>query len=180
MNNKIVLSLLIICILISVTGCGKSASNNDSFTVESNNKKVSTEFKFDNKTFNFNKDASFKGVKFKYDENLKKTEETKSVSLKYGENLKNVGYAFWVSITVYENRTKDDIFGMPKEGEYEIKKVNNISWMNYTKKVDWTTTIVYAIEKNNNVYIINVIKNNETDVDVDQLAEVFINSVTID
>lgn len=69
---------------------------------------------------------------------------------------------------------------MPKEGEYEIKKVNNISWMNYTKKVDWTTTIVYAIEKNNNVYIINVIKNNETDVDVEQLSEVFINSVTID
>ena len=164
MKKKLVIGLLAIVAFFIITGCD-------------DNKQVSKDFKFNDETFKFNKKETFKEFSYNTAEQLIKDEGSKTLSLKYGKDYENVKYAFNITLTVYENRKASDIEGIPTETN--TKEVNGISWKNYSKTADWTSTIFYVTEKNNNVYIINIIKNNKTDVDLDNLAEVFINGVTL-
>ena len=65
----------------------------------------------------------------------------------------------------------------------EDKKINGIEWkkiqVDGTVDQKETTSVIYATEKNSKVYIVNGIIFKESNVDINGLVDVFINTVTI-
>ena len=169
---KKALYLLLVLMLICVSGCGKKTKEES--------KEITNEFKIRNITFKFDKDGTFNDFSYKYSSKIKLNESEKTTYLTYeNDDIVNGKFVFRISLYSKENTNIKTIFNESKYNNYKTKKINNITWNVYVSDVDNVKTLIFATEKNNNVYITNIAIYKKSEVDLDNLADVFMNGVSI-
>ena len=191
MQKKIFLiSVLIIMLctgLFILTGCGKNTKNNGNNTSETNSTENNSPKAKDNntvtigdKTFKFDKEANFKDFSYKNADGLEPDESQMAVYLDYKNNdIYNGKFVFRIAMSYKENMSLKDVENQYKEKSYESKEINGLNWINYKSNNNNTDTIVYIAEKNNNLYVVNIGKYEDCNIDINSLAEAFMSGVTI-
>ena len=191
MKKKIFLiSVLIIMLctgLFILTGCGKNTKNNGNNTSETNSTENNSPKAKDNntvtigdKTFKFDKEANFKDFSYKNADGLEPDESQMAVYLDYKNNdIYNGKFVFRIAMSYKENMSLKDVENQYKEKSYESKEINGLNWINYKSNNNNTDTIVYIAEKNNNLYVVNIGKYEDCNIDINSLAEAFMSGVTI-
>lgn len=66
-----------------------------------------------------------------------------------------------------------------KDDTHDNKTVNGIEWNVYDLRTNEIPTMCYATEKDGIVYVVNVGAYADTNIDVKNLTEVFMNGVTL-
>ena len=191
MKKKIFLiSVLIIMLctgLFILTGCGKNTKNNGNNSSETNSTennspkaKDNNTVTIGNKTFKFDKEANFKDFSYKNADGLEPDESQMAVYLDYKNNdIYNGKFVFRIAMSYKENMSLKDVENQYKEKSYESKEINGLNWINYKSNNNNTDTIVYKAEKNNNLYVVNIGKYEDCNIDINSLAEAFMSGVTI-
>ena len=191
MKKKIFLiSVLIIMLctgLFILTGCGKNTKNNENNSSETNSTennspkaKDNNTVTIGNKTFKFDKEANFKDFSYKNADGLEPDESQMAVYLDYKNNdIYNGKFVFRIAMSYKENMSLKDVENQYKEKSYESKEINGLNWINYKSNNNNTDTIVYIAEKNNNLYVVNIGKYEDCNIDINSLAEAFMSGVTI-
>ena len=191
MKKKIFLiSVLIIMLctgLFILTGCGKNTKNNGNNSSETNSTENNSPKAKDNntvtigdKTFKFDKEANFKDFSYKNADGLEPDESQMAVYLDYKNNdIYNGKFVFRIAMSYKENMSLKDVENQYKEKSYESKEINGLNWINYKSNNNNTDTIVYIAEKNNNLYVVNIGKYEDCNIDINSLAEAFMSGVTI-
>lgn len=174
MKKIIIFSLLSVLLLFILTGCGNNegALNRE---VSINN---SNEFTVENTSFVFNVDSSFHDFIYKNAEGLEPDESKYACYLTYeNKEIYNGRFVFRIVMDFQENKTLNDVTDLPKD--LKNKNINNISWKTYTSNNDKASTIVFVTEKNNNLYVVNVMKYKDANVDINSLSNVFMNGLVL-
>ena len=186
--KKITAIILIVLILIGglfiLTGCG---NNENGGIVESNklsnnnsSKSVTNEFSIGDKNFKFDKETTFNDFSYKNANGLELDESKMAVYLDYKNNdIYDGKYVFRIAMLYKENMSLDDVADQYEGKSYESKRINEFNWITYESNNNNIDTIVYMTEKNNNLYIVNIGKYENCNIDINALAEVFMNGVTI-
>lgn len=174
MKKRVFSVLLVMVLLFSITGCGSNNSN-------SSQKNISNKFEVKDVSFTFDKDAEFHDYKYKTADGIVPEESQKAVYLTYRNNEIYDGlYVFRIVLSYSENTSLKDLESIPAESETQKVSINGVSWNKYVnEKSKNMKVIAYFMERNNTVYVVNIGKYNDADVDVDKLADVFMNGVTI-
>ena len=182
---SILIALMLIVGLIVLTGCGnnKTEGQTESNTSSNNNsnKSVTNEFSIGDKTLKFDKETTFKNFNYKNAEELEPDESQQAVYLDYeNKDIYDGRFVFRISLLYSDETTLKEFL----QGNKTVsKKINGINWstltLNNTADNKDTTSVVYATEKDGVVYIGMVQIFNESNVDAEALAEVFMNGVTI-
>ena len=176
MKKKLLLIIIVIVSLITITGCKKTNSSN----TKKNNNKVSNEFKVKDVTFKFNKESTFLEYTYMNAEGLEPDESKLSNYLTYKNNdIYNGNYVFRIMMMKIEESSLEDVEKHYKDKNYERVVINDIEWITYTNKSDTTNVIVYLTEKYGNLYGTNIMKYEDCDLDLNKLAEVFMNGVKL-
>lgn len=191
MKKKIFLVSVLIMMLCTglfiLTGCGKNTSNNENNNSEKNSTENNSLKAKDNNTvtigdkiFKFDKQATFKEFSYKNADGLKPDESQMAVYLDYKNNdIYNGKFVFRIAMSYKENMSLKDVEDQYKGKNFESKKINELNWIAYKSNSNNTDTIVYITEKNNNLYVVNLGKYEDCNIDINSLAEVFMNGVTI-
>ena len=178
--KKILIVVLLAGVLIAgvfiLTGCG---NENQETEIKTNNKTITNEFLVGDTSLKFDIDKTFIDFNYKTAEGIR-VDETKLESNLYYEN-KNIydgEFVFIISTSVIKNYSFDDWKYGPKEGEYETIEINGIQWKAYTDTSNGYTVKNYVTDKNNSLYVFKFTKHNDANVNIDELADVFMNGVT--
>ena len=177
MKRKVLLILLIIVALFTITGCGSSNSNSNG----SASKKVSDTFKINNLSLVFDQDSEFHDFKYKNIKGLEPDESKQAVYLEYkNQDIYNGRFTFRISLSFSNEVTLTEFLGGYSS---EKVKINGITWekveVKNTTDNKETKAIVYATEKNSTVYAVSTTAFTEANVDIEELSNIFINTVTI-
>ena len=177
MKKKVLLSLLVIVALFTITGCGSGDSNSSN----SSSKKVSDTFKINNISLVFDQDSEFHDFKYKNIKGLEPDESKQAVYLEYkNQDIYDGRFTFRISLSFSSEVTLKEFLG---ERSGEKVKINGITWekVKLSNKVDNkdTSAIVHATEKNSTVYAVSTTAFTEANVDIEELSNIFINTVTI-
>ena len=167
MKKKFILGLFILITLFTITGCGSGDSNSSN----SSSKKVSDTFKINNISLVFDQDSEFHDFKYKNIKGLEPDESKQAVYLEYkNQDIYDGRFTFRISLSFSSEVTLKEFLG---EHSGEKVKLSN--------KVDNkdTSAIVYATEKNSTVYAVSTTAFTEANVDIEELSNIFINTVTI-
>ena len=175
----LVISLAVLLVLgwVILTGCGNNESN-----LSETDKNVLNEFRIKDSVLKFNRESSFKGFSYKMADGLKTDESQQSIYLEYINNAIYDGrFVFRISMS-FDNETNIKDFLEDRKGETE--SINGINWtkvtVNNTSNNKDTTSIIYATEKGSTLYVVSIISFNEANVNLSELSNVFINTVTLD
>jgi len=175
MKKKLFLGIIVTILLFTI-GCDNSRKNNSSdASVESN------EFVINDISLKFDKDASFGNFNYKTALELEQDDSSQAIYLEYkNEEIYNGRFVFRISLAYSDEISLEDFL----EGrETTNKKINEINWklLSIDNKSDNkdTTSLIYAVEKDNNIYVISFIIFNESKVNINKLANSFMNGVTI-
>ena len=188
MNKKIILVSLIILMLIAglfvLTGCGNNENEriveNKTSSNSNSTKGVANEFSIGDKNFKFDKETTFNDFVYKNADGLEPDESKMAVYLNYKNNdIYDGNYVFRIAMSYKENMSLDDVADQYKGKSYENKNNNGLNWITYESNNNNIDTIVYMTEKNNNLYVVNIAKYEECNIDINSLAEIFMNGVTI-
>ena len=173
MKKKILLSLLFVMMLF-VTGCGNRSSNSSS-------KSNSNTFKIKDTSFVFNQDSEFYDFKYKNSKELTIDDSKYSRHLEYkNSDIYDGRFVYRLSLSYTDESNLEKFL----DG-YESKKVkiNGITWQKAIVKSKTdnkdTKAVVYATEKNSVLFAVTAVIFTESGVDVDGLAETFMNGVTL-
>ena len=174
MKRKIILIILLLQVAIIVTGCSSNKSN----TLI---KKNTNTFKIKDVSFIFDQDSEFHDFKYKSSKELTKDESKYSLHLEYAnKDIYDGRFVYRISLSYSDETNLEKFF----DG-YKIKKVkiNGITWnkaivKNKTDNKE-TKAIVYATEKNSTLYAVTTVEFTEANVNIEKLAEVFINGVNL-
>ena len=172
MKKRILLFLFIILSIFIFTGC----KNNSVLKKGSSNT-----FKIKDVSLVFDQDSEFHDFEYKNIKGLEPDESKHAVYLEYkNQDIYNGRFTFRISLSFSNELTlKEFLDG--RSGEKV--KVNGITWekVRLSNKVDNkdTSAIVYATEKNSIVYAVSIMAFKEANIDIDDLSNIFINSVTI-
>ena len=173
MKKKFCLCLLTFLLVLSFTGCDNTSS--------SSSRSKSNTFEIKDVKFTFDQDSEFHDFKYKNDKNLPKDESKQSLHLEYVNKDIYDGRFVYRIVLSFSNETnlKEFLDGHSTEKV----KINGITWDKATVsgKTDNkdTTSIVYATEKNSTLYVVTIFKFTEANINTEELAEIFINGVTI-
>jgi hypothetical protein len=174
MKKYIITLLLTITACFILTGCGNSSSNPLT-------KSKSNTYKFKNVSFVFDQDSEFNNFKFKNSKELTKDESKYSLHLEYvNKDVYDGRFVYRLALSYTDDSNLEKFF----EGHERKKvKINGITWDKTVldSKVDNkpTKAVVYATEKDSVLYSVSSITFVESGVDIEKLAEVFINGVTL-
>ena len=133
------------------------------------------------KNLKFDKDTQFGKFNYKNADGLEPDESQQSVYLDYeNKDIYDGRFVFRIKLSYSDETTLKEFL----QGNKTVsKKINGINWstltLNNTADNKDTTSVVYATEKDGVVYIGMVQIFNESNVDAEALAEVFMNGVTI-
>ena len=174
MKRKVLLSLLVIVAIFTITGCGSSSSSTSS-------KSNSNTFKIKDVSLVFDQDSEFHDFKYKNIKGIEPDESKQAVYLTYtNKDVYDGRFVFRIGMLFTNESTLKEFLAGKKS---EDKKINGIEWKKIqvegTVDQKETTSVIYATEKNSKVYIVNGIIFKESNVDINGLVDVFINTVTI-
>lgn len=174
MKKIIFFSIIIIVALFTITGCSSNSTKQASKTSFNT-------FKIKDVTFTFDQDTKFHNFKFKNSKELTKDESKYSLHLEYANNnIYDGRFVYRISLA-YNDETNLEKF---LDGyESKVVKSNGITWhkviIKGTTDNKETKAVVYATEKNSTVYAVTAVEFTEANVDIDKLAEVFVNGVQL-
>ena len=172
MKKKLFVCLLLLISLFMITSC-KGGSG----VVGKKNV-----FKLGEQTFTFNQDENFKDFHYKTAEGLTSDESNYAKYLDYkNTELYDGLFVFRIVMAYKENSTFKDLSDYPGDDKVETKTYNGIKWKFYKfDNNDNTVVNSFFIEKNNNVYAINIGRYKDAEADLDALSEAFMNGVSLD
>ena len=175
MKRKILLSLLLLVALFTITGCKSNSST-------SNQSKGNTNtFKMKNVTFVFDQDSEFHDFKYKNSKELTLDESKYSLHLEYdNKDIYDGRFVYRLSLSYTDESNLEKFLDGYKS---EIVKVNGITWhrvaLKGTTDNKETKAIVYATEKNSILYAVTAVEFKEANVDIEELAKVFVGGITL-
>lgn len=190
MKKIILVGFVVIVSVFAMIGCGKSDSgkadnggspNGNEETTANTNQKRTDEFKVGDVTFKFDKDAQFGNFNYKNADGLEPDESQQAVYLDYeNKDIYDGRFVFRIGLLYSDETTLEEFL----EGNAAVpKEMNGINWstasVNSTSNDKETTSVFYATEKDGVLYAGMVQVFNESNVDAEKLAEVFMNGVTI-
>ena len=166
MKKKIVLNLLIIITVFTIIGCGKNNANT---------------FKIKDVSIVFDQDAEFHDFKYKNMKGLEPDESKQAVYLEYiNKDIYDGRFTFRIGLLFTSETTLKEFLADKK---VEDKKNNGIIWKKaqVDSKVDGkeVTSVIYATEKDSKVYVVNGIIFKDSNVNISELMDTFINGVTL-
>ena len=172
MKNKYLLSLLIIFSIFLITACGSSSSKE---------KSKSNVFKMNDVIIIFDQEDEFHDFKFKNAKELEKDESKQSLHLEYNnKDIYDGRFTFRISLAFSEETNLNDFLDGHESEKVEI---NGINWekVSISSKTDGkdTQAIVYATEKDSTIYAVTAVEFKEDNINIENLAEIFINGVTL-
>ena len=173
MKNKIALSLLVILMLFSITGCGTKKK-------EEKKEEISNQFEIKNVMFRFDKEGNIEELNYKYSSKLKVDESNMVTYLTYeNDDIVNGKFVFRIALFIKYDTNIKALFNGSQYKNYSTKKINDVNWNVYVSDVDNIKTYIYAVEKNDKVYVINIGSYKKANIDLDNLVDVFMNGVVI-
>ena len=180
MKKKIVLFSMLTVILFTgvfvLTGCG----NNEITAGDTSDKNVANEFSVKGVSFKFDKDSTFNDLKYKNSEGLEPDESKKSCYLTYkNQDIYEGRYVFRIVMMCMENTTIEDEMSENERNNNESTKINGIDWTVFHEESENTKVIIHATEVDNKVYAVYVQKYKDADVDIDTLADIFMNGINL-
>lgn len=184
MRKKVLFIVLITILLVGLfilTGCTNSVEETGEKTNEPEIKVVD-EIKIGEETLKFDRSEVFYNFHYKHPEGLTPDESQKACYLDYkNEELHNGSFAFRIVMLFSEETTLKEVEEESdlKDDTHDNKTVNGIEWNVYDLRTNEIPTMCYATEKDGIVYVVNVGAYADTNIDVKNLTEVFMNGVTL-
>ena len=176
----IVALIIVLCIGIFVlTGCGNNESEDKTESNMFSNKK--DEILIGNETLKFNKETTFKNFKFMNVDGIKPDESKQAVYLTYeNKEIYDGRFVFRISLQYSDETNLKEFL---QDNKTTKKNINGIEWNtlsveNTTDKKE-TKSIIYATQKDGVLYAVSILCFKEANIDITNLAEVFMNGVTI-
>lgn len=171
MKRKIFIKLLLALAFLTITGCKSNIIVNGNTNT----------FKIKDVSFVFNEDSEFHDFNYKNSKELTQDESKYSLHLEYAnKDIYDGRFVYRISLSYSDETNLEKFLDGYKS---EKVKINGITWnkaivKNKTDNKE-TKAIVYATEKNSTLYAVTTVEFTEANINIEKLAEVFINGVTL-
>ena len=155
--------------LVIITGCTKNTSSNigDEITIKGIN------FKFDD-------EREFKDFIYKAPVEIEPDESKMANYLTYeNKEIYDGRFVYRIVMMFQENTKLEDALKNSNVSNPSYVNYNGQKWNRYITDDDKQDAIVFVTEKNNNVYVINVLKYKEVELPLDNLSKVFMNGLKL-
>lgn len=165
MPRKLLLTLIVIIMLFVITGCDNNKN--------SNGKTTSNEITIDGEKIKIDKKANLKDLTYTYSDKLDVESQRVGVFLTYTKDNPQ----FRISLTYAENSSLEDSIKILSVEEDSQVKVNGKIWNTYKRTDDNGIYKVFAYEYKNTTYIISFVKLPNSDIDLSDLINAFMNNI---
>ena len=145
--------VILVLFIVIVTGC----DINNSKTVNIKDKEINDVGDYD---LSLNKDGAFKELSFKYPNDCIVNSLDTYTMLTFNKKESDV-LLFRIAFSYYENKNIVEVMNSNKVEQKDIKSYNGNNWVMYEVEGHYHN---YAIEKNNNTYVIDFIYDDDLGV----------------
>ena len=161
--KKIFLSLIIIVVLFAATGCGKSTNNSASSELIINGEKIK-----------INEIGTLNDLNYKYSDDFNVESQSSGVNITYIKDTPQ----FKISWTYAENGSIEDAIKLLAVDEGSKVKINGKTWSAYKKDDNSEVYKIYACEYKNSSYIISFVVMPDSNIDLNNLINTFMNNIS--
>lgn len=168
MKMKFIFGICLIIMLISITGCGNTPSNNKN---NGNANKTDIETKVEELDIKLNTTGSFNGIKFKYPSNIMYSHLGTYCIMDY---MNGSEFIFRIGMYFFENKNLDKVMETSKVTFSSLTNINGKTWHVYSGTNDDGKKMTnYAYQHNDDTYTITFIY----DKDISNFMNAFMNTV---
>lgn len=176
--KKVITSLLMIAIIITMTGCNNSPKEtenetNTEGTVEKTSKNT---VKIDRIKLNLDGTSSFKSLHFKYPKKAELGSVGTYTAISYKKSDQESDELFTILITSFENKNIEETMKGTTATYKGTKTVKDKEWTYYEDITNDTQTITHAYTYNKDTYTVTFISK----VNMENLVETFMNNITFE